>query len=83
MSDRRGRRLWALLTGMLLLGMGSLAGFVWSLGALLSGGPAYVYGPVAAAALVAFVFVALLAMGIVYRVDRLTGRVNRRIRMFE
>ncbi len=77
------RRLWGILTGMLFLGMACLAIMVWSLGEYLSGGSLWIYLPLAGVTFVIFLFITLLAMGIVYRVDRLRGDVVRRVRMFE
>lgn len=83
MQANKGKRAWVVLTGMLVLGMAALAIGVWSLTDLIGGGTAYIYAPVAVLSFGAFIFVALLAMGIVYRLDRLAGTANRRIDMFE
>ncbi len=79
----RSGRLWTVLTAMLVSGMACLAVVVWALGAALSGGALWLYLPLAGIAFVVFLFLALLAMGIVYRVDRLRGDVARRVRLFE
>ncbi|MCL4324507.1 MAG: hypothetical protein M1144_03485 [Candidatus Thermoplasmatota archaeon] len=83
MPKSSSRFLWSVLSGMLIAGMACLALLVWSLGAVLSGGTIWIFLPIAGAAFVGFLFLALLAMGIVYRVDRLRGEVTHRVRMFE
>lgn len=79
----RIRWYWIVLTAMAFLGIALVAMAVWALGFGLGGGSWVLAGVVAFAGFAGFVFVLLLTMGLVYRVDRMRGELTRRIDLFE
>lgn len=79
----RTRALWGVLTGLFFAGMAfTILGFV-ALTYLLGGSSLLLWVPVGLVGLAGMVFCMLLAMGILYRVDRLRGNLVHRIRLFE
>lgn len=74
---------WIVLTALALIGIAFVALGVWALGFGLGGGSWIISAPLALVGFVGFVFVLLLTMGLVYRVDKMRGDLTRRIELFE
>lgn len=83
MPSSSNRRLWLVLSGLLAVGMASLAVTVWAIGEIVDGLSPFLYGGLSIAGLGVFLFSVLLTMGMIYRVDRLNRDVDRRVRWFE
>jgi|GEM_PF-5954778 hypothetical protein len=77
------RRLWLVLSLMALAGMASIAVTVWSFSLAITGRNWLLALPLVALGLFGTVVTLLFTMGLVYRVDRRRGDLQRRVEWFE
>lgn len=79
----RTRVLWGVLAALFFAGMAfTVLGFV-ALTYLMGGSSLLLWVPVGLVGLAGMIFCMLLAMGILYRVDMIRGKIEHRIRLFE
>jgi hypothetical protein len=74
---------WGVLTLLLLFGSVACAFFAYGLSGLIANGPVVVDLLIMAVATCVVVYLILLIVGILYRIDRLRGTAHRRIELFE
>lgn len=67
----------------MVLALAALAAAVWAITAIVGGATPWLYLGIVGISLVAFLYLVLLSMGILYRVDRLNRDVERRVKLFE
>ncbi len=75
--------LWLILGAFLVVGTSGAALFVYGLLTLLSGGWVVLYVPLLLAGLAAALLSLLFMAGILYRIDRYRGTLQREVKFFE
>jgi len=75
--------LWLILGGFLVVGTAGAAFFVYGLLTLLAGGWVVLYVPLLLGGLAAALLSLLFMAGILYRIDRYRGTLQREVKFFE
>lgn len=75
--------LWLILGVFLVVGTAGAALFVYGLLTLLAGGWIFLYVPLLLAGLAAALLSLLFMAGILYRIDRYRGTLQREVKFFE